>query len=86
ASASRLAVRTAHRHVLRQIMRRHYHRMDFSAEIAAPMLGISERQIHAIFEPTGRSFMATLQAMRVEEACRLLMTRPTMRVAEIGFA
>lgn len=86
APPSRLALRTAHRHALRQIMRRHCHRMDFSAETAGPMLGISERQVHALFEPTGRTFMATLQSMRVEEACRLLLARPTMRVAEIGFA
>ncbi|QCI63227.1 helix-turn-helix domain-containing protein [Phreatobacter stygius] len=86
APPSRLALRTAHRHALRQIMRRHFHRMDLSAEIAGAMLGISKRQVHAIFEPTGGSFMTTLQAIRIEEACRQLVAQPATRVTEIGFA
>jgi AraC-like DNA-binding protein len=83
---SRQALRTAHLHALRQILRSHSHRMDLSAELVARMLAVSTRHVHVILEPTGASFMATLTAIRVEEACRLLVAKPNLRVADIGFA
>jgi AraC-like DNA-binding protein len=82
----RQALRSAHRHAAIRIMRRNLHRGGLSPETVACALGISLRQLHLIFEPTGRSYHRTLTAIRVEMACRRLGTRPDQSVADIAFA
>jgi AraC-like DNA-binding protein len=82
----RQALRSAHRHAAVRIMRRNLHRGSLPPETVADALGISLRQLHLVFEPTGRSYHRTLTALRVEMACRRLGTRPDQSVAAIAFA
>ena len=49
-------------------------------------LGISLRQLHILFERTGRSFARTLSALRIEMAHRLLVEMPSLSVTQIAFA
>lgn len=82
----RQALRSAHRHAAIRIMRRNLHRGALPPETVADALGISLRQLHLVFEPTGRSYHRTLTAIRVEMACRRLGTRPDQSIADIAFA
>ena len=52
----------------------------------ATELGISLRQLHALFEPTGLSFARTLTAARLNEARRLLYATQERGIDEIAFA
>lgn len=81
----RAALRTGFFHAAREIMARDLHRPALSPEAVARELGISVRQIHVLFEPTGLSFMRTLTAMRVREAAQRLQAEPRMSVADIAF-
>jgi transcriptional regulator GlxA family with amidase domain len=54
-----------------------------SATVAAE-LGISLRQVHLLFEPTGLSFARTVTAQRLERARRLLREMPGCAVVDIG--
>lgn len=83
---SRRALRAGNHHAALRIMRRNLHRHGLSAEAVADGLGISLRQLHIVFEPTGRSFHATLSAMRIDMACRRLAVRPDEAVADLAFA
>ncbi|MGL4288075.1 MAG: helix-turn-helix domain-containing protein [Phreatobacter sp.] len=83
---SRGALRSAHVQAARRVMKRNLHHMGLSADSVAAMLAISVRQLHLLFEPSGKSFMRTLATMRIEEACRLLREAPEQQVADIGFA
>jgi AraC-like DNA-binding protein len=83
---SRLALRTGNRHAARRIMRRNLHRGDLSAEMVAAALGISPRQLHIVFEPTGQSFQSILAAMRVDLACRRLAAGPEGSIADLAFS
>jgi AraC-like DNA-binding protein len=83
---SRQALRTGSRHAAIRIMRRNLHRGELTAESVADALGISLRQLHVVFEPTGQSFHRTLTAMRVEMACRRLQMRPEESIADLAFS
>lgn len=83
---SRAALRAGYLHAARAIMKRDLHRPDLSPATVAAELGISLRQVHVLFEPTGLSFARTLTAMRLEEARRQLQTMPARSVAEIAYA
>ena len=52
----------------------------------AALLGVSVRQIHLLFEPTGENFSRTLTSLRFAEAHRQLRQDPTRPVADIAFA
>ncbi|MES2603003.1 MAG: AraC family transcriptional regulator [Pseudomonadota bacterium] len=83
---SRAALRFGYLHAARNILVRDLHRPDLSPAFVASALGISVRQLHLLFEPTGASFSRTLIAMRVAEAYRLLQAGPTLPVTEIAHA
>lgn len=83
---SRGALRAGLRHAALRFMRRNLHRARLTPDAAAKALGISPRQLHLIFEPTGLSFQRTLNAMRVDVACRLLGEASARPVADIAFS
>ncbi|MGU9982343.1 helix-turn-helix transcriptional regulator [Phreatobacter sp. HK31-P] len=86
AQDSRRAMRTGLRHAALRIMRRQFHRHDLTPEQVAQRLGVSVRQLHLIFEPTGRSVQQTLTAIRIEEACRRLARAPDEAIVNVAFA
>jgi AraC-like DNA-binding protein len=83
---SRQALRSGNRHAAQRIMRRNLQRGDLTAETVAAVLGISLRQLHVVFEPTGQSFHRTLTGMRVDMACRRLQMRPEESIADLAFS
>ena len=85
-SDSRAALRFGFLQAARGILARDLHRQDMSPAFMASTLGISVRQLHLLFEPTGASFSRTLVAMRVAEAFRMLHAKPTLPVIEVAHA
>ena len=83
---SRAALRFGYLQAARNILARDLHRPDLSPAFVAGTLGISLRQLHLLFEPTGFSFARTLTAMRLKEARRRLETMPARSVADIAYA
>lgn len=83
---SRAALRFGFLQAARDILARELRRPGLSPATVAAMLGISVRQLHVVFEPTGMSFSRTLIAMRLAEACRLLQSAPAMPVTDIAHA
>ena len=83
-SDSRAALRFGFLQAARDILARELHRPGLSPAGVAAALGISIRQLHVLFEPTGMSFSRTLNAMRLSEACRLLQSAPAMSVTDIA--
>jgi AraC-like DNA-binding protein len=83
---SRAALHFGQYHAARQIIVQNLFRPDLSPALVAGLLGVSVRQIHLLFEPTGESFSRTLSAMRLTEAHRLLKAEPARPVADIAFA
>jgi AraC-like DNA-binding protein len=69
-----------------QIIERHLDRRDLSPARTAAMLGISVRQLHLLFEPTGTSFARYLLAQRLERARLLLASHPERSVFDIALA
>lgn len=82
----RAALRAGLLQAAREILARDFARPALSPEVVARELGISVRQVHVLFEPTGRSFMRTLTALRVRAAAGRLRARPRESVAEVAFA
>lgn len=83
---SRAALRFGFLQAAREILTRELHKPGLSPAIVAATLGISVRQLHVLFEPTGMSFSRTLNAMRLAEACRLLQSAPALTVTDIAHA
>ena len=85
APESRAALRFGFFNAARAIIRRDLGRPDLSPQRIAGELGISLRQVHLLFEPTGLSFSRTVLALRLAEARRMLAERPARQVTEIAF-
>lgn len=83
---SRAALRFGFLQAARNILARDLHRPSLSPTAVAATLGISVRQLHILFEPTGESFSRTLIAMRLAEARRLLQSAPALAVTDIAHA
>lgn len=83
---SRAALRFGCLQAARNILARDMHHPKLSPEYVAGVLGISVRQLHILFEPTGTSFSRTLMAMRLAEARRLLRSAPAPAVTGIALA
>lgn len=84
---TRAALRFGFLKAARKVLAENLHRPGLSPLAVATALGISVRQLHLLFEPTGRSFSRTLMAMRLAETRRVMLgamsTRP---VAEVAYA
>ncbi len=87
APETRAALRFGFLKAARNVLAQNLHRPGLSPLAVATELGISVRQLHLLFEPTGRSFARTLIAMRLNEARRLMLgmmsTRP---IADVAYA
>lgn len=86
APESRWALRNAYLHAARRLVQDNLHRPELSVDLVAARLGVSVRQVHLLFEPTGVSLHRTIMAMRIAETCRLLVAMPDRPVAAIAFA
>lgn len=58
---------------------------ELSPARVARELGISLRQVHVLFEPTGLSFARTLTSMRLADASRMLAEAPERSVTDIAY-
>jgi AraC-like DNA-binding protein len=83
---SRAALHFGQYHAARRAIVQNLFRPDLSPALVATLLGVSVRQIHLLFEPTGESFSRTLTAMRLAEARRQLQADPMRPVADIAFS
>jgi AraC-like DNA-binding protein len=82
----RAALHAGYLHAAREILRRDLHRASLTPAAVAAELGISLRQLHALFEPTGLSFARTLTAARLKQARRLLHAAQERGIDEVAFA
>ncbi|MCA0317769.1 MAG: AraC family transcriptional regulator [Proteobacteria bacterium] len=83
---SRRAVRSALLDAARQVLDARFRQRALAPEAVAAHLGVSVRQLHMLFEPTGSTFHRTLNGLRVAEARRRLVEEPDGAIAEIAFA
>jgi AraC-like DNA-binding protein len=82
----RVAVRNARLQQARQLIERHLHRSDLAPAMLAEMMGISVRQLHMLFEPTGTTCARHVVARRLERA-RLLLSQSVARpIGDIALA
>lgn len=82
----RAALRAGLHYAARDILIRDLAQPTLSPAQVARELGISLRQVHVLFEPTGRSFARTLTDIRLEAARRLLRSAPQMSIIAIVYA
>ncbi len=82
----RAALRAGLLYQAMEMLRLNLHRPDLSPAWFARSLGISLRQVHVLFEPTGRTFAETLSAMRIERVCVQLQQNPARGVADIAYS
>ena len=83
---TRDALRAGQLEAVRQFITRNLARADLAPAHAARAVGISVRQLHALFEPTGTTFSRWLTAQRLERARRLLERHPDRSVIDIALA
>jgi len=86
AEPTRDALRAGQLEAARQFIARNLSRADLTPARAARSVGISVRQLHHLFEPTGTTFSHTLLAQRLERARRLLAQWPDRPVIDIALA
>ncbi|MDB5526972.1 MAG: AraC family transcriptional regulator [Devosia sp.] len=65
-------------------MARDLPRYGLSPGSVANELGVSLRQLHLLFEPSGRSFSRTLTDLRMVQAFRLFETEPRLSIIEVA--
>lgn len=80
----RAAIREGQLQRVRDIVATSLDRADLSAPWVAAALGISERQLYRLFEPTGLSFARYVLACRLERACLVLKQYPALSVADVA--
>jgi len=82
------AIRTAKLDQARQYVRTHLTLPGLDPEMAAAALGISVRQLHLLFEPSGETFGQHVRRLRLHQ-CRLALESALRRersVADIAFS
>lgn len=83
---SRDAIRAGLLQRVRQTIESNISRPDLSPATIARLLGISVRQLHLLFEPTGTSYARYVLSRRLERARLLLTQMPPRPVADIAYA
>jgi len=83
---SREAIRLGLLRTARRLVESNIDRPDLSPAKVAELLGISVRQLHLLFEPTGTSFARYVLARRLENARLLLAQSPARPVTDIAYA
>lgn len=84
--SGRRAVRTRRLQLAKAFVEDNLHHSELTPTATAAALGISVRQLHMLFEPTGVSFSTYLLQRRLERARDLLAAQPQNRVMEIAAA
>lgn len=82
----RAACREALLDAARRHIAKHSGRGDLSAARTAAALGISVRQLHLLFEPSGTTFAGHLRATRLTQARAMLLRFPALTVTEIAYS
>lgn len=85
-SNGRSALRAGLYHAALEVLTRDLHKFSLSPGTVANELGLSLRQLHLLFEPSGRSFSRTLADIRMSRSFELFDTRPLLSILEISFA
>lgn len=70
----------------KQTIENNIHRHDLSPSLLAGLIGISVRQLHLLFEPTGITYTRYVLSRRLEHARLLLSQFPERSVADIAYA
>ncbi len=83
---SRNAIRVGLLQRAKQEIENNIDRPDLSPAMTAALLGISVRQLHLLFEPTGTTHARYVLSRRLEHARLLLSQLPPRAVADIAFA
>lgn len=78
--------REARLRAVQQAIELHLHRPNLSPATLSTMLGISVRQLHLLFEPSGTTCARYVQAKRLERARALLSQSLHRPVADVAFA
>jgi AraC-like DNA-binding protein len=86
AEPAREAVRAGQLEAVRQFIARNLARADLTPARAAQAVGISVRQLHLLFEPTGTTFARYILAQRLDRARHLLALQPDRSVIDIVLA
>ena len=81
----RAAIRESMLQKARDLIASCLQRNDLSPVLVAGMLGISPRQLHLLFEPTGVSFSRYVLARRLALASEQLRQQRSLAVAEVAF-
>jgi AraC-like DNA-binding protein len=71
---------------VRQFVARNLQRPDLTPASVARAVGISLRQLHLLFEPTGTSFARYVMARRMERARQFLALQPGRPILDIALA
>jgi AraC-like DNA-binding protein len=82
--SGRAAIREGLLQRVRDVVAINLDRADLSAPQVAAALGISERQLHRLFEPTGLTFARHVLACRLERARLVLKQYPALSVADVA--
>ena len=85
-SETRAALRAGLYHAACEILARDLDDFELSPSGVARELGVSLRQLHLLFEPSGRSFARTLMDVRLANAFRLFETQPRLSITEVAHA
>lgn len=80
------ALRTGKRRAVNQFIDKNLHRPDLSPALAAHALGISVRQLHWLYEPTGITFAQRVRIRRIERARSMIIRQPNCPVIDIVYA
>jgi AraC-like DNA-binding protein len=80
------AVRAARLRAAQDYIARYAMSPVLSPASVAAALHVSTRQLHALFEPTGKSFSQHLAEQRIHRAVHAMLIAPTRPVAQIAFA
>jgi AraC-like DNA-binding protein len=83
---SRQAVRRGLLDAARMVTAERFRQRSLGPRSVADHLGISVRQLHLLFEPTGSTFHRSLNVLRVADAKRQLVEKPQRSIAGIAFA
>ena len=86
AERSRDAIHAAQLQAAYRVIEDNLQRADLSATMMARMLGISVRQLHLLFEPTGTSYARYVQNRRIDRARLQLAQKAEKSVLDIAMA
>ena len=80
------AVRTGQLERVRQFVGRNLQRADLTPASVARAAGVSVRQLHLLFEPTGTTFARYVLQRRLERARQFLVLQPARPILDIALA